>query len=143
MTASGRLDQRARERSLVRSAPVLLAAFALLLPLSAPAGSRYLSPERLQELLSSEDPPLAIDVRSESDYLIAHVPGAINIPYVEFADRIPQLLRRAPAVIAVYDELGPRARRAKEILIKNGFTEVINLEGGFANWKRRGFPTEQ
>ena len=144
MRRSGRQDHRAPGHGLAaRSVPALLVLAALLLPVSVWAGARYVNPAVLHERIESDNPPLVIDVRAESDYLIAHVPTAINIPHTELEDRLSELKRRAPEVVAVYDEFGPRSRRAKEILAKAGFADILNLEGGFANWKRRGFPTER
>lgn len=144
MRRTGRQEHRTPGAGLtLRRAPALLVLAALLLPISVWAGSRYVNPAALHERIESDNPPLVIDVRGESDYLIAHVPTAINIPHTELEDRVAELKRRAPDVVAVYDEFGPRSRRAKEILVKAGFGDVLNLEGGFANWKHRGFPTER
>ena len=49
------------------------------------------TPNELKDRLAGEQPPLLLDVRSEKEYLAGHVPGAINLPIDELADRLAEL----------------------------------------------------
>jgi rhodanese-related sulfurtransferase len=71
------------------------------------------------------------------------VPGAINIPHDELRNRLGELPKGETETVAVYCEVGPRANRAQKVLVEAGYHEVLHLEGGYANWKRRGFPIER
>jgi len=115
----------------------------VVLPLVALAGTRYVTPEALQELLASENPPLVIDVRTGGEFVAGRVPGAINIPHTELKRRIPEVRTLASGTVAVYDQVGPRANRAQRMLSEAGFNDILHLEGGYENWKRRGFPVER
>lgn len=82
-----------------------------------------------------------LDVRPEAEYLLGHVPGAINIPAQELEQRIADLPKgheiiaycRGPYCVMSFEAVA--ALRAK------GF-KVRRLEDGFPEWKAAGLAVE-
>jgi len=74
-----------------------------------------------------------------------HLPGAINLPHTEVRDRAPALLPDKDAAIVVYcaNEPCPNSGIATHVLIKLGYTNVRDYEGGKADWVEAGLPLEQ
>jgi rhodanese-related sulfurtransferase len=93
---------------------------------------------QLSELIRNEGDLLLIDVRSEGEYNIGHLPGAIVIPYHEFETRYEEILDFKDKEVVVYCHVGGMGDHAGRVLIKNGFTNVKNLEGGIAQWRNTG-----
>jgi rhodanese-related sulfurtransferase len=90
--------------------------------------------ETLQQTL---DPQL-VDVRTLTEYDEGYLPGAILIDIKEpsFVSLIQQLDRTRP--VFVYCRSGKRSMDAANILEKNKFKKVYNLEGGIIAWKEKG-----
>jgi rhodanese-related sulfurtransferase/uncharacterized membrane protein (DUF485 family) len=80
--------------------------------------------------------PVYLDVRSESDYNLYHLAGAINVP-LERLDRIvPKLLSEPPAntvFIAISND-EEAAIKAWKRLVASGVPNVYILEGGINRW---------
>jgi rhodanese-related sulfurtransferase len=81
---------------------------------------------------------LLIDVRTEGEYDNGHLPGAIVIPYNEFETRYEEILDYKDKEVVLYCHVGGMGDYAGGVLIKNGFTNVKNLEGGIAQWRNTG-----
>jgi rhodanese-related sulfurtransferase len=104
-----------------------------------------------------------LDVRSEAEYAESHVPGAFNIPLLDFVPG--QGLRPNPnflvEVMAAFEtdrplvvacKAGGRSARAAAILEESGFTNIVDMRGGFygevgpdgqidcPGWAQRGLP---
>ena len=83
--------------------------------------------------------PVVLDVRSAEEYADGHVPGAINLPFLRvLAGGAPGVQR--DAAVVVYCGHGPRAQMAMLGLQLRGFSNLTELEGHFAEWRRRGLP---
>lgn len=78
-----------------------------------------------------------IDVREVDEYLAAHVPGAVNIPLSEFADRVDELPEGDLLMIC---HLGGRSMKAAEFLGQSG-RAASNVVGGTSAWIDAGFDT--
>jgi rhodanese-related sulfurtransferase len=85
--------------------------------------------------------PVVIDVRTAEEYASGHVPGAVNIPFDQVAQRIAEL--DAPRGVALYCMVGPRARKGESALLAAGYESVLHLEGGLAAWQAAGLPVER
>ncbi|WP_188310303.1 rhodanese-like domain-containing protein [Arenimonas fontis] len=114
-----------------------LLALALLAPLPTAAGRPDVAPAAVAELSRRADAPLILDVRSREEYAAGHVPGAINIPHAELAERLPEL--GEPAWVLVYCRSGRRADIAERVLAGAGI-ESRQLEGHFPRWQAEGRP---
>lgn len=84
--------------------------------------------EQLTTLLTHNSIKI-IDVRTSKEYEEAHIPEAINYPIESLMDSLP-LLDQSEEIIVVCRS-GNRSRKAKRLLIDNGFNKVY--DGG--SWK--------
>jgi phage shock protein E len=96
----------------------------------------------LSERLGSADAPVILDVRTREEYSSGHVPGAINVPYDQVADRVEEFATFQDADIVVYCQSGKRASMAAADLKAAGFSRVLDLEGHMQGWKEQGLPLE-
>jgi rhodanese-related sulfurtransferase len=122
---------------------------ALLLFLAAPVLAQSEAPPEAPSIAASElsarrasgAAPIVIDVRTPEEYAAGHIPGALNIPFDQVAQRISEI--DAPHGVALYCMVGPRARKGESALLSAGYTSVLHLEGGLAAWQAAGLPVER
>jgi rhodanese-related sulfurtransferase len=81
----------------------------------------------LLEQLEEPDPPLILDVRTESEHEAAGIEHSINIPVGRLTERLDELPRAHP--IVVHCSGGYRSSIAASLLHRNGF-DVADLVGG-------------
>ncbi len=82
-----------------------------------------------------------IDVRTAAEYEGGHAPGAKNFPLDELENLTAKLDKEKPVYIIC--ETGRRSQKGAELLQKNGFTDITNIQGGTSGWIAAGFPTEK
>jgi phage shock protein E len=77
---------------------------------------------------AGDDPakPLVIDVRTEAEWQVEHLEGAILIPYDKIADSIATIAPDKTTKIALYCRSGRRSGIALETLKKLGYLDVGN-----------------
>jgi rhodanese-related sulfurtransferase len=92
-----------------------------------------LSASMVGELLSSNHPPLVIDVRSPSERAEKFIPGSLHIPLSRFAENLKSLPDNR--ALLVYCAGGYRSSIAASLLQRDGFTSVRELAGGIAAWE--------
>lgn len=98
-------------------------------------------PQTLALALKEADAPLVIDVRSESEYLSGHIPGAVHVPFWNAAQAPPEVVeacRQKPVVVTC--EHGPRAVLAADGLRRLGCRKVLLLQGHMARWRAESLP---
>ena len=78
-----------------------------------------------------------LDVRTREEYNESHINGSTLIPVQELDTRLKELPRDKK--ILVYCRTGSRSATASDILVKNGFTQVYNMQGGITAWKNAGY----
>jgi len=78
-----------------------------------------------------KDSYTGIDVRSTKEVQKNPAPGSLNIPRAKLEDRMQELDKSKQ--IIVFCESGLRSSLAKKKLVKNGFTNVVNI-GSWREW---------
>ena len=81
---------------------------------------------------------LLIDVRNATEWDAGHIPGAVHIPLGYLPDRIGSLPRAKTLITQC--QSGARSAIAASLLEQQGFDRVLNLAGGFAQWRDAGLP---
>jgi rhodanese-related sulfurtransferase len=99
-----------------------------------------ISPVELRDRLKQHGAPQVIDVRSQAEFETGHVPGAVNIPHNELANRLDEV--DAASDVVLYCMIGPRARLGEQTLRKAGVDGLLHLDGGFAAWRDAGLSAE-
>ncbi len=77
-------------------------------------------------------------MRERDEWAEGHIPGAVHVPRGHLESRIEQVApdRRRPLLL--YCAGGSRSAFATKTLEELGYENVVNLEGGFTDWKRNG-----
>lgn len=86
--------------------------------------SKIISGKDLEENLENFD---IIDVRTEEEYKLGHVEGAINIPYDEILDNLDRINKDKPTI--VYCRSNARAEIASLSLKSAGFPYIYIGDG--------------
>ena len=74
-----------------------------------------------------------LDVRTESEYKLIRIRGAINVPINILSSNIQNIIPNKSDTILVYCACGPRAAQAVQILKNMGYTNICIWEGGGIN----------
>lgn len=95
----------------------------------------------LHSALERGEPITVVDTRSASAFREEHIPGAINIPHREMAERTKAEIDEDTVVVTYCDGIGCNAStKGAKKLLQLGF-EVRELLGGITWWKRDGYET--
>lgn len=96
-----------------------------------------ISASELQKELGSGAPILILDVREEHELSgkLGHLENSVNIPAGSLESRISELKDSRDREIIVVCRSDMRARRAAEVLSRNGFGKVKVLKGGMIAWR--------
>jgi rhodanese-related sulfurtransferase len=73
-----------------------------------------------------------VDVRTQGEYQLAHIPGSINVPVEQIQATAAGWNRDGYYV--VYCASGARSAQAQQTMQSMGFKNVGDLSGGIANW---------
>lgn len=95
----------------------------------------------LRRRLATDPKPFLLDVREPWEYAQAHVAEAQLIPLAELEQRVKEIPKDRP-VLAICQS-GQRSHAAAAYLIRLGYPQVANVDGGTAAWIERGFPTSR
>jgi rhodanese-related sulfurtransferase len=118
------------------------------------AEARKSTPEitvaQAKEELDQGQAELVLDVREPAEWEKGHIPGAVLAPrgMLEwYADPTtpyakPELTTKRDARIIVACATGGRSMLAAQTLGSMGYTNVVNMAGGFNEWSTQGFPVE-
>jgi len=124
------------------------------------------TPREAYELLDQNPTAIYLDVRTEAEFEAGHPAGARNVPVVFFDPGARQPLPNPEFVATVKRHLasttplvvgcqsGGRSQHACELLVQAGYTDVVNVHGGFGGardqtgrvvpgWAAAGLPVEQ
>jgi rhodanese-related sulfurtransferase len=83
-----------------------------------------------------------LDVREPKEYRSGHVPGAINVPRGLLEFQVGSKLADKNAVVVVYCKSGGRSCLSSDTLVKMGYKNIKNMDGGWKAWLSAGYPVE-
>ena len=75
-----------------------------------------------------------LDIRTDKEYRQGHIPGSVHIHMNDLGSKGKRL--RKDKEIVVYCQNGNRSIWAIKRLMGMGFTNLVNLRGGYLGWKR-------
>lgn len=86
-----------------------------------------------------------VDGRTRDFFEEASLPGAINIPYTEAAERMDELDQTQKTILFCNGPQCPQSPRAIRALIEAGFPpdKILYYRGGMHDWMTLGLPTTQ
>lgn len=103
---------------------------------------RRISADALKARIDAGESITLLDVRERDEFSQGHIGGALSIPRGLVELRIEQLASARETPLVVYCAGSTRALLAARALHELGYDNVEALDGGFLEWKRRGFPFE-
>ena len=92
------------------------------------------------ELLSSNQPPLAIDVRAPKEREQKYIAGSLSIPLNHLVEKLETLPKER--ALLVYCAGGYRSSIAASLLQRHGFERVAEIAGGIAGWEAAKLPVQ-
>jgi molybdopterin/thiamine biosynthesis adenylyltransferase/rhodanese-related sulfurtransferase len=95
-----------------------------------------------RDLLGAAEPPVLVDVRETDEWDEGHIPGAVHVPRGHLESRIEQVAPDRSRPVLLYCAGGSRSAFATKTLEELGYENVVNLAGGYTDWKRNGLPTK-
>jgi len=100
--------------------------------------------KELLKQLKSKVPPVLLDVRSNMEYRMGHIPGAQSLSFWKVLLRLTGSLPKDKSVpLVIYCESGPRAELVGSMLTKRGYTRIAYLDGDMAGWRNARLPLEK
>jgi rhodanese-related sulfurtransferase len=101
---------------------------------------REITTEQTKEKMEAGTLPFLVDVREESEYIVARLPGATHLGKGIIERDIEAAIPDKQAQIILYCGGGYRSALAADNLQKMGYTNVLSMDGGFRDWKKSGYP---
>ena len=102
-------------------------------------------PREVHDLLSNghRNGAVLVDVREQTEFEEAHLPGAVHVPRGHLEQRIEGAAPDKAERVILYCASGNRsALAAKTLLDELGYEQAESMTGGIALWKDRGFDVE-
>lgn len=99
---------------------------------------KSIKPTEICNYISKHPATVLLDVRTKEEFEGKANPdygtlkNAINIPLQQLESRLPEISSLKEKEIIVYCSHSHRSPQASYILTQNGFTKVINMEGGMS-----------
>jgi rhodanese-related sulfurtransferase len=91
----------------------------------------HISSQQLAGYLTGERTYFLLDVRTEAVYEAGHIQGAQWFPRGKLEYYIQELIKNSDSKIVLYCRTGGRSALAALTLKDMGYTDVVDLEGGF------------
>jgi rhodanese-related sulfurtransferase len=98
--------------------------------------SSWISVDQVARFVVSETPSVQIiDLRPPSEYLKVNIPGSINIPFSEFAEKIPPGFSADRNIKNIlYSDKEQDAREAFILARGMNYNNTVVMKGGLAEW---------
>ncbi len=128
---------------------------------------RRIEPQEAKDLLDSDAGYTYLDVRSKAEFQAGHAPGAVNIPIMDqnpqgpgmipnpnFLEEVTEAFPEKSTPLVTACLRGGRSLKAAQILLQEGYTDIVDMRGGYdgemgpggqitvEGWARLGLPTE-
>jgi cytochrome c oxidase cbb3-type subunit III len=101
---------------------------------------RYVPVDQVKKALDAHSRLVIIDARATPDWAMSRIPGAISVPYYQFA-RLDTLPRDNTWILAYCACPHHASGVVVDELRKRGFTRTAVIDEGILEWQRRGYPT--
>ncbi len=104
----------------------------------AKAKAPHISSQQLSDYLSKKENIVLLDIRTEDEYEAGHIQGAKWLPRGKLEYSIQEEVTDPGAKIVLYCNSGGRSALATLTLQGMGYTDVVDLDGGFKAWVAEG-----
>ncbi|SNC64993.1 Rhodanese-related sulfurtransferase [Marinobacter sp. es.048] len=90
--------------------------------------------------LINKDEAVVVDIRDRKEFGEGRITGSVNIPLNSLKSRAGELSKFKDKQIIVADKMGQHSAMAVKQLNGEGFSNVVRLNGGVADWKASNLP---
>ncbi len=105
-----------------------------------PVGSlKLLQPQDLHQQMQAGTAPIIVDVRLPSEWMALRIGSVLNIPLNKMFTDSTRLSKNMPVLTVCNSAY--RSSMGASVLLKLGFKDVFNMEGGSEAWIAAGLPT--
>jgi len=94
------------------------------------------------KLDQSSEEIILLDVRSKGEFASGSIKGSINIPHEDLLSDIALVSQHKSKKLVVYCRSGRRAELVIKELEKNGFLDIIDINGDIMAWSESNYPLE-
>jgi len=94
------------------------------------------------QLINRQD-ALVLDVREQAEYAQSHILNSRGLPLSQLETRLSDIEKFKDKPVIVYCASGSRSASAAATLRKHGFSNAVNLSGGFSAWQQAGLPVQK
>lgn len=125
----------------MKTLSIVFATFAASLVAAPAAEPGNVKPAGAVAWLAATPSARILDVRTKEEFATGHIAKALLIPWTDkdFATRAAKELDPGKPLL-VYCRSGRRSAEAAAALVKLGFTDVRNVEGGILAWEKAKLP---
>lgn len=93
--------------------------------------------DELEEMLNGPNPPQLIDVRTQAEWELGHIEGAVNVPLGQLEEQQDFLpFDQGEPVVAIC-LTAHRSIPTVRLLQRHGY-EAVQLKGGMLAWRKQG-----
>ena len=89
--------------------------------------------DEAKKIMDSEKDYVILDARTDEEFAMGHIEGAIMIPEYEIIEKAEVAIPDKDTLILVYCRSGRRSKIASEALVTLGYTNVKEF-GGIIDW---------
>ncbi|MDY6840487.1 MAG: rhodanese-like domain-containing protein [Pseudomonadota bacterium] len=118
---------------------LFVAFLAAILFLESRRGGAKISAQGAVNLIN-KDEAIVVDIRDRKEFGEGRITGSINIPLNSLKSRVGELSKFKNKQIIVADKMGQHSAMAVKQLNAEGFSDVVRLNGGVADWKASNLP---
>jgi rhodanese-related sulfurtransferase len=118
---------------------VLFSAFLFYL---TKTGAKSVSTQEAVMLINRKD-GVVLDIRDKKEFDAGHIVDSIGMPSSKLAGHLTELEKYKSRPVIVVCRMGQHSGDACKTLEGAGFTEVVRLRGGMAEWRGQNLPVIQ
>ena len=95
---------------------------------------QQISAQEAKNMMDEMEEVLILDVREQSEYDEAHIPGAVLLPLGTISEKTAaEVIPEKDTMVLVYCRSGNRSKKASQALADLGYTNIYEF-GGIIDW---------
>ncbi|VAX16670.1 hypothetical protein MNBD_NITROSPINAE01-1333 [hydrothermal vent metagenome] len=99
----------------------------------------FISAAEAKEILDAGSADVLIDVRPVSQFGMARIPGAVNLPVLEMVKNPAKLEEYRNKKAVLYCNTQNQSSHAAEVMQKAGLENFKVISGGIIDWHKQGY----